>query len=347
MVVNGVTKIELPCCNNDRQLGAELDLPYFVAGPENRLAASALQRLLAGSKIDADVQLFSPLVLIGPSGSGKSHLARGIVRRWRPLLGESKAAYYTAVDFARALRLARDEDQLESFRQKLADLSLLVIEDLQRLPQTAFVQRELRDTIDVLDESGGVLVFTSQQPPATITQFELGLSDRLGGGLSLQLRPPEVEARKEILQLAAAKRNLPIDAQQIESLAGRIDGPAPRLLRALAELELSSDAGQDFALVREPVKLKQIVAVVARYYSLTQAALRSSSRRKSLVHARGVVVYLARSLTDLSYAQIGEGLGRRDHTTIMHAQRNIKTLLAADVATQQAIDQLQRILSTA
>jgi chromosomal replication initiator protein len=85
--------------------------------------------------------------------------------------------------------------------------------------------------------------------------------------------------------------------------------------------------------------------VVARYFSLTQAALRSPTRRKSLVHARSIVIHLARKLTDLSYAQIGQGLGRRDHSTIMHAHRNIQKLLTNDHATQQAIDQLQRILT--
>jgi chromosomal replication initiator protein len=87
--------------------------------------------------------------------------------------------------------------------------------------------------------------------------------------------------------------------------------------------------------------------VAARYYSLTQAALLSSARRKSLVHARRIIVYLARLLTDLSYAQIGQGLGRRDHSTIMHAQRSIQDLVATDAATQRDLEELRRILTSA
>ena len=117
-------------------------------------------------------------------------------------------------------------------------------------------------------------------------------------------------------------------------------------MRALAELDLQAATGQNVAAAcREPVKLKQIIAVAARYYSLTQAALLSPARRKSLVHARAIIVYLARLLTDLSYAQIGQGLGRRDHSTIMHAQRSIQDLVATDAATQRDLEELRRILT--
>lgn len=97
--------------------------------------------------------------------------------------------------------------------------------------------------------------------------------------------------------------------------------------------------------LRPPLQVKQIIAVVARYFSLTQAALRSSARRRSLVYARGIAIYLARTLTDLSYAQIGQTLGRRDHSTVMHASRTIEKRLVSDAGTQQDIEQLQRILT--
>jgi len=93
-------------------------------------------------------------------------------------------------------------------------------------------------------------------------------------------------------------------------------------------------------------KLKQIIAIVARYFSLTQAALCSSARRKSLVYARSIVVFLARRLTDHSYARIGESLGRRDHTTIIHAYRTLKKQLTTDARTQQDIEELKRILTS-
>ncbi len=328
----------------------------FVAGPENRLAVPALERLLAGEDLSAAATLFNPLVLLGSTGTGKSLLARGITRHWQSVLGRSglnepEVEYLTAIDFARELRAARDEGRLENFRQRLADLRLLVLEDLQRLPPHAFVQRELRDTFDVLVEAGAIVVVTTQQPPAAMAQLEAGLRDRLSSGLTVRLQLPGVEARLELLRQAASTQGSLIDATKLEQLAHKVEGTVPQLFRAVAEHALSTEqrlanqAGQSVDAARPPLKLKQIVAVVARYYSLTQAALCSAARRKSLVHARGVAIYLARTLTELSYSQIGQALGGRDHTTIMHAKRTLEKRLAHDAATQQDVEELKRILT--
>lgn len=346
MVVNGVTTIDLPRCAQDSPLDAESDLPCFVAGEENRLAVFAVRRLLAGDGIATTASLFNPLVLIGPAGSGKSHLARGIARRAFQLHGEQAVAYFTAQDFGRELRAARDENLLVEFRQRLGKLSLLVVEDLLRLSPSDFIQRSLRDTIDGLLLAGGVVLVTSLQLPTTIPGLDAGLRDRLVNGLVVRLRSPGPQARQEILQQVTALRNYSLAAGELSNLAKRIDGSAPRLMCALAELELSSNTKQDIAASHNPPELKDIVAVVARYYSLTQAAIRSPARRKSLVYVRCIVVYLARTLTDLSYSQIGQGLGKRDHTTMMHAQRSIERELARDSATQHAVDDLLRILTT-
>jgi len=356
IVVNEVTRIDLPGSGGNNQAPGEDALRYFVAGPENRLVTAVLKRLLVGEDLSTAARLFNPLVLTGPTGSGKSHLARGIARRWFPRLDAKQfdgdgfddraVAYFTAIDFSRQLHFARSQGELETFRQRLAHLQLLLVENLQQLPQRVFVQREFRDTLDALIETGGLVVITAARVPATMATLEPGLRDRLAAGLHVQLRPPGSEARREILQLAAEASGATINETQLQSLSQQVEGSASRVMRALAEIDLQSATGQNVvATTQKPLKLKQIVAVVARYYGLTQAAMRSTARRKSLVHARAVAVYLARTLTALSYAQIGQGLGRRDHTTIMHAERSIRLLRTTDAATQQALDELQRLLT--
>ncbi len=338
MLVDGVTRIDLPSSSGGSEAVEGFALPCFVAGPENRLAVPVLQKLLVG-EID---QMFNPLVLMGPTGSGKTHLARGIVRQLHGLLGSKAVEYFTAIDFARQVRAARTDNCLAELRDRLANLSLLVVEDLHRLPERTYIQRELRDTLDTLVDAGCAVVLTAQN----LSRLEAGLRDRMASGLAVRLRPPGTEARLEILHLAAEKRRLPFTDKQLQGLAQRVDGPAPRLLQALAELELSAANGDHGTTTRKRVELKQIIAVVARYFSLTQSALKSSARRKSLVYARGITIHLARILTDLSYAQIGRKLGRRDHTTIMHAQRSVERLLTNDVSTQQAVEELHRILTS-
>ena len=349
-MVYGVSRIALPCSDWDESVragGATAAVPEFLAGPENRLLVPALERLLTGRDLAAAAQLFNPLVLLGATGTGKSQLARGIVRHWSSLLGESKVAYFTAVDFARQVRDAREEKQLDLYRDRLAQLHLLVVEDLQRLPASRYVQHALRDALDVLLEGGegAVVVVTAQQPPATLAQLESGLRDRLAAGLTLRMQLPGVEARFELLKQAAAACDRLLGDEQLRALAQKTEGTVPQLLRALAEHEMASDPSALAETTRPPLKIKQIIAVVARYYSLTQASMCSSARRKSLVYARSVAIYLARSLTDLSYAQIGQALGRRDHTTIMHACRTLEARLASDATSQQDIEELKRILT--
>ena len=159
-----------------------------------------------------------------------------------------------------------------------------------------------------------------------------------------------VEARQAILEIAAASRGIPMGEQQLRQLAKKSVGTTAQLLRSLAEHQLSASEPSlaDTSLAestRPPLPVQQIIAVVARYFKLTQASLRSSARRKSLVYARSVAVHLARVLTDLSYAQIGASLGRRDHTTIMHAARSIQRRLASDAAVQRDVEELKRILT--
>ena len=343
-MVNGVTTIDLPSCDWDDQKPSAARDFSFIVGPENRLAEVALKQLLHGEPQTDAVAWCNPLVLTGPAGIGKSHLARGIARHWSRLVGPEAVGYFTAIDFARELRTARSNGELAFFRERLDTLRLFVVENLQRLPQRAFVERELRDTLDTLVDAGCRVVITARE----ITPLDAGLRDRLLGSLIVRLAPPGIEARRKILRKVADFHGIVLADDRLQHLAQHTDGPVPQLIRALAENELQENTGQDVAATcRQPVALKQIVAVTARYYSLTQAALLSSARRKSLVHARRVIVHLARLLTDLSYAQIGQGLGRRDHSTIMHAQRSIQALAATDTATQRDLEELHRILTAA
>ena len=187
----------------------------------------------------------------------------------------------------------------------------------------------------------------------------------------MRLQRPSLAARRAILQLAGSARGILLTDAELARLAQREAGSPAELIGRVAQVRPSGslplegragegvvagtrvptpspqgggaqsgsdNRGEDFA------QLKQIIAVTARFYSLTQAALIGPSRRTSLVEARNIAVYLARRLTSLSYADIGRGLGHRDHTTIMHAERRLTERLAHDPVTQQAVDELDRLL---
>jgi chromosomal replication initiator protein len=342
-------------------------LPAFIAGPENALLIPPLQRLLADADLDELTRLFNPLVLVGPSGSGKTQLAQALVRKWRGVLQHCTASvpieYFTAADFGREAQAAASEDRLSAWQKHIRTLRLLVVEDLQSVRPRGTIQQELRRAIDALLDSGGLVVVTAIREPVTLNQLDAGLRDRLAAGLTVRLQRPGLAARQAILRLAAFTRSLTLTEKQLHELSRREAASASELLGRLATLNPSGPlplegregvAGRTH-LDHEPESkcaqrahahhaLKQILAVTARYFGITQAALTGPSRRTSLVTARNIVVHLARRFTDLSYAEIGRALGGRDHTTIMHADRRLAEQLASDPHTQRTIDELDRLL---
>jgi chromosomal replication initiator protein len=348
-VVDGVLQIDLPTgphsakrAGSDDALAPELGT--FVAGPENRLPILALEKLLAGEAEFSTAAWANPLMLVGPAGSGKSLLVRAVVRRWLPVLGPDRVSYFTAIDFARQLLAARTDGMLAELRASLARLQLLVIEDLHKLPAKLALHHELRDLFDKLSESGAIVICTSQLSPTVQPQLEAGLADRLSGGLVLWLNHPSTEARLELLCLVTRQRGTQIDDRHLRTLAESVTGPVPHLFRALREWELAAKLGRHPATARTGISAKDVIAVVARYFGVTQSALRGPGRRKSLVFARNTAVYLLRTLSDASYAQIGKDLGHRDHSTIMHSMESMQLALATDAATQHSIEELRRIL---
>lgn len=322
--------------------------PYIV-GPENHLLLPAIELLLAdGPAKDADradaFRQFNPLVLVGGAGSGKSHLAQGLVRRLRRTLSPQSVGYFTAADFGREVQAAHADGRLPSWRHEIRSLRLLVVEDVDRLRPQPTIQNELRHTLDAVVESGGAVVVTAQCEPATIGTLDAAVRDRLAAGLTVRIQRPGLAARQAIIKAAADRRGAPLADDQVDRLARREVGSTAELLGRLASFETRGDDSAKPAGAGDADLLKQIIAVTARYFAVTQAALVGPSRRSSLVAARNAAVGLARRLTSLSYADIGRALGGRDHTTIMHAERRLAESLPHDSAMQQALDELDRLL---
>ncbi len=366
-MIDGVLQLDLP--RGDALARSSHTLPAFVVGPENALAVPPLQRLLNEADLADLTQLFNPLSLVGPSGSGKTQLAQALIRKWRGVLQHSTDSppieYVTAADFGRETQAAAAEQRLPAWQKHIRSLRVLIVEDLQNLRPRDTIQQELRHAIDAIFEAGGLVFITSSRDPARLSRLDPGLRDRLAAGLTLHLQRPSLPAREAILRLAANARGLTLTENQLHELAHREVASAYDLLGRLSNLSSSDPLpleGRDGEGAEAPARfatqtpqshqhptqshhaLKQILAVTARYFGVTQAALTGPSRRTSLVAARNIVVHLARRLTDLSYADIGRALGNRDHTTIMHADRRLAEQLATDPHILQTIDELDRLL---
>ncbi|MEM8864777.1 MAG: helix-turn-helix domain-containing protein, partial [Planctomycetota bacterium] len=260
----------------------------------------------------------------------------------------------TAGDFSRAYAAAIADQNVRDFRRQLRRKRLLVIDDVHRLGESTHNALELRHTLDAIGERGGLVLLTTNTSLADCSEFGRPLLSRFAGGLTLPIAPPGAAARRELLRQAADAAGCKLDEDALSTLAKGLPAEAPKVLRAAAELRRRSGIRVDGAAAERFVEseqstssppLREILRVVARYHQVPLRVLTSASRKQGVVAARAVAIFLARQLTPLSYAEIGQMLGGRDHTTIMHNYRRIDRELPKDRALQSAVDDLRRLLA--
>lgn len=330
--------------------GPALPLREFIADESNSLAVIVAQTILAGDS------RYTPLVLFGPTGTGKSHLARGLIQRWKQQHPRVKTISITGADFARAYAEAVDTDSVSELRTKYRAAQVFFLDNLHELSGKRAAQEELIHTIDGLLEHQRLMVLTSQQSPAEMHALTPGLTSRLCAGLLVPLAEPGLSARNEILKRLAAIHELNVDDEAIGLLAERFAACVLELNNTVVQLKISNGDTQTldaaavkrFLAQRQPSHhptLRAITSRVSRYFQLKISDLKSPTRRQGVLRARGIAMYLARQLTDKSLQEVGQHFGGRDHTTVINALKKTESLLQSDPATRQAVDELMNKLA--
>ena len=356
-MVDGVVDIPLPGrpLESAAEHGGAVAARHFVAGPENRLVEIAVR-----SAVEGPTGGYNPLVFHGPSGTGKSHLAHGLAAAWKARDRRQRVVCTTAVDFARELADAIETQAVDEFRTKHRDAAFLVVEDLGMLATRKSgklnAQEELIHTLDALVAEDRWVVVTTSVPPAALPGILPALRSRLTAGLMIPLSPPGIEARLAILEQLAALRDIPLPEPVARVLAEGLVATVPELAGSLFQLAMPAEfqkhpfdveAARRYVAKRNGKRqptLHEIALATARHFSLRLADLRSPVRRRALVVARGVAVYLARQLTEQSLEQIGGYFGGRDHSTVMHSCRKTEELIGCDRTVQEAVERLKNTL---
>jgi chromosomal replication initiator protein len=322
----------------------------FISGPENRLVGTVVRELLK-----PNAHSYSPVVLCGPSGTGKSHLAQGIAH------SRTDAVCTHGAEFARELATAVDRDTVAEFRTRYRTAGMLVLEDLLQMTGRRAALQELQHVLDALEAREAPVVITSRRPPHEVAELPPALRSRLSGGLVVAVSPPGIAARQAILERWAAARGIALSTPAAKLLAERLNVTAAELRGALTELDMAikTEGKQRKAEIidvehvrrfllhckaqRRP-SLKQVSALVAKYYGLKPAALGSPSRRRQIVLARAMAIYLGRTLCGASLKTLGKHFGGRDHSTALHNFRHVQRCLGQDAELTSTVDTLQRML---
>jgi len=308
----------------------------FIVGASNRLAHAAS---LAVAEKPADA--YNPLFLYGGVGLGKTHLLQAIahfaLNRGRHVI------YTTSETFTNELINAIRSQSTDSFRERYRNADFLLIDDIQFIAGKESTQEEFFHTFNTLHSSGGQIVLTSDRPPKAITTLEDRLRSRFEWGLLADVQPPDLETRLAILRFKAESQGTTVADDVMEFIARRaqnnireLEGALNKviahaaMLRQPISMELANDALQDIVSRQAELTVEQIILAVGKFYRMEPDVIKGRRRNKDIVSARQMAMYLAREETGASLPQIGESLGGRDHTTVMHGWEKIASHIEQD-----------------
>ena len=310
----------------------------FVIGTSNRFAHAA-----AVAVAEQPAKAYNPLFIYGGSGLGKTHLLHAIGHYTKTLFKGTHVRYISSEEFTNEFINSIRDDKAASFQRRYRDIDILLVDDIQFLSGKVQTQEEFFHTFNTLHNANKQIVITSDLPPKQLPDFEDRMRSRFEWGLITDVQPPDLETRIAILRKKSTQERLVAPPEVLEYIASKISTNIRELEGALIRVTAFASLNQqpvDLAITEAVLKdllpsdvgpeitAAQIMGACASYFGVSIEELCGASRSRTLVTARQISMYLCRELTDLSLPKIGQAFGGRDHTTVMHADRKIRGLMA-------------------
>ncbi|MDI6807805.1 MAG: chromosomal replication initiator protein DnaA [Candidatus Eisenbacteria bacterium] len=345
-----------PTGQNGNQLNSKFTFDSFVVGGANNLAHAACRAVA-----ENPAYTYNPLFIYGGTGLGKTHLMQAIGHVVMERQPASKVFYVSSEKFTTELIYSIQHGRTMEFKNKYRAADLLLIDDIQFLVGKETTQEEFFHTFNSLYDAHRQIVLTSDRPPKELDMLEDRLISRFSWGLVADIQAPDLETRVAILKKNAEFMGFSLSndiallvASSIKSNIRELEGSLVRLV-AFANLtgkhlvpEVVQDVLRDF--MREEIKavdLPIIQQTISKHYGISEESLKGKKRTNSIAFPRQVGMYLARQLTELSLAEIGQRFGNRDHTTVLYACEKITSMIMTDKAMKESVDKLtEEILSS-
>lgn len=329
----------------------------FVVGANNNLAHAASLAVA-----ESPAEIYNPLFIYGGVGLGKTHLMHSIAHYIIDNIPGMKVMYVTSEKFTNELieSIRNVNSTPTEFREKYRNIDCLLIDDIQFIIGKESTQEEFFHTFNELHENKKQIIISSDKPPKDILTLEERLRSRFEWGLTVDIQPPDYETRMAILKKKEEMDGLHIDNEVMKYIATNIKSNIRELEGALTKIVALSRLKKkevDVTLAEEALKdlispddSKQITPelimdLVSEHYGITTQEIISSNKSRNIAFPRQICMYLCRKYTELSLADIGNILGKRDHTTILHGVDKVENTLKEDQSLKNTIDLLVKKLN--
>lgn len=351
-----VSAAELPLAEHYVNRADNLNPRYlfesFVVGSFNELAHAAAQAVVNEPGIT-----YNPLFIYGNTGYGKTHLIQAVGNQLKRTQNSRKVFYVTSERFGSDIVTALQQNTIQQVKEKYRQYDVLIMDDVQFLSGKEKMQEELFHLFNSLYENNKQIVFSSDRHPNYIQNLTDRLQSRFSQGMIIDVSAPDLDSRIAILRTKAASVNFFLSddaaiflAREVEGSIRDLEGVLNRVMcqTQLKGAELADDdLRQIVKNSGRPQKLlsvKDLVERVARYYDIDAATIYEKTRKKEVVKPRQIIMFIMREDFRISYPTIGNKLGGRDHTTVIHSCEKIRNDLSASNTLQQEVEEIRAML---
>lgn len=335
--------------NKEDNLNPKYTFNSFVVGPFNELAYAVSQSILNNPGRN-----YNPFFVYGGTGLGKTHMIQAIGNTIKQKYPDKKIYYVSLEKFAIDYINSIQNKNPNSFKEKYRKYDVIIMDDIQFISGKDKTQEELFHLFNTLTETNRQIIFSSDKHPNFIQGLEERLQSRFSSGMTVQITEPDYESRVAIIKAKFKNTNCFVEDDVVEYLAQTLNGNIRELEGSLntvicqSELKNKSlSVSEVKQLIKNNIKPKKnisvedVVTVIAQYYNIPKSDIYEKTRKKEIVKARQVAMYILREDFNVSYPHIGQKMGGRDHTTVIHSHLKIKEDLLTNPSLLQELEKIK------
>ncbi|PIQ68725.1 MAG: chromosomal replication initiator protein DnaA [Candidatus Taylorbacteria bacterium CG11_big_fil_rev_8_21_14_0_20_46_11] len=338
--------------DKESNLNPRYTFESFVVGPFNELAYAASQAILKNPGVT-----YNPLFIYGSTGHGKTHLLQAVGNHIKTVREGQRVFYVSSEKFSQDFVTAMQNSRISQFKEKYRQYDVLIMDDIQFFSNKEKSQEELFHLFNDLYAHNKQIIFSSDKHPNHIQNLEERLKSRFAAGMIVDIPPPDRESRIAILKTKARLSSFALSDDVCEYIATVLEGNIRELEGILNSIIMQTQVkGRELSVLevkailkntskpKKALSIKDITKVVAEFYNIEENHIYEKTRRKEVVKPRQLVMYILREDCNVSFPLIGQKLGGRDHTTVIHSCEKIKNEIREDPNLLREIDQIRALL---